>query len=1744
MNSVTAISAPDQGGAIRFSDVDGEAVTIAHDAGLNAPDYTVEAWITTSDADNESNRVISKPVGSNQTYSLVIRNGILTADTTAFDSTTATSGVFVADGQPHHIAVSYDSTALVGKLYVDGVLVATFPATNPLPQSTEDVIIGDYPAPFDQAFDGDISEVRIWSDVRTDQEVLDNFDQPLAPGEPNLEAYLTFDGDALDQSGNGRDGTIVGAPVFVSAATPVDAPLQTEEDVALAVSNIAISDLDAGNVATLTLSVASGTLTLGTIAGLTFEAGANGSATFTVKGSVADINAALATLSYLGDLDFNGADAIDISVTDNGAVETSNASGALSIPNAGFFFIYDFDTGTASSEARSGGSTPPSGGPDNGVFIQVNPNNAEWVVQAVIVENGVQTIADPANFSIAGYGGASFVNGDFFQINDVTSNATLTFSQIAPTPEGDRPVTFTFTGVDFADAPPGVVNIDSADVTLGLSDTGLSEIDDISGPATAPEAGLFFIYDFDTGVGTTELRTGGITDVTAKPVNGIYVEINPNQDQFNVRAHIVENGVDILGDLFGFDIPGYTGGTSSSAINFQFLDSVTNGTMTFTQVVPTPGGEREVVVTFNGVDFIDNGAGELDVESATITLGATATQSVEINVASVSDAPFIIAPADATGDEDVAIAVAGLSVGDADADPATEIVEVGLSVANGIISFADLTGLTVNAGGNDTAAISVLGTIDDVNAALATLSYLGDPDFNGADQINVTVAEVSNPGSGGPQTAAATIPITVNAVADDPFLDLGGGFPEVGPAPAVVSASGANPDIAALEGGGFVVVYRDGFDAFAQRYDDDGVVVGGPVQINTQFGSATGHAIGSLAVDGLPGGGFTVSYAASDSNDSFFNEGILSQNFDAGGVKVGAEQFTAVGNNFSGLNTVAALSGGGHVAVYRDSFDGGNFEVFAQLYDAAGSKAGAPILLGGADPAAPNNPSVTGLSGGGFAVTWVEDSGNVVSVNTYDASGTQTSGPVLLTGAQFGPVAAVDARPDGGFVVAFTGPGADSFVQLFDAAGAAVGSPVGYGNSGGSFFPAQDVTVFADGSFLASQRATLTGAVNDGAGVSTVGQYFDAGGAPSGDAFVLNASTASNELGPSEKSLVTLENGSVAFLYFQNNTAGNLFAQVLPASAPVADEDVPIALPIAATSVDVGAELTLFLSGFPPGGTFNLGAPDGANWTIANAEALDLSTLVFTPPQDFNGSFTLTVQADSFDPASGGVTSVTDTLSVTVNALNDAPVITAGGAVVGDEDTSIAIVGVSVADADAGEGSGEITVSLSVPLGALTLGATAGLVFDAGANGTGAFTVRGLVTDVNAALATLAFLGPQDFNGDVQLDIAVDDLGNAGAGAPGVANGAVTITVSPVNDAPVAADDAFTLGEDDTVVFSAIADNGAGQDTDVDLDPLGVSAIGGEAVSQGSRVTLTSGAVVTIGANGTFTYQAAGAFDLLNEGDQATDSFIYTISDGAGGTDQATATFTVTGANELFEGTRATDLLTGTAANDVVRAGGGADLISGGLGSDTVRAGDGDDIGRGGGGDDMLLGGGGADRMFGEEGSDTLDGGAGADSLFGFSGRDVLIGKGGDDLLNGGGGADVLRGGNGRDVINGGGAGDKLFGGSARDVLIGKNGADLLAGEGGADRLIGGGGADTLIGGAGNDTLTGGGGADVFVFRGEKGRDLVRDFVSGTDQIKVEGGLTASDVTIVDGARGAEVRIGDSVILFEGADVELSDFVF
>ncbi len=171
-------------------------------------------------------------------------------------------------------------------------------------------------------------------------------------------------------------------------------------------------------------------------------------------------------------------------------------------------------------------------------------------------------------------------------------------------------------------------------------------------------------------------------------------------------------------------------------------------------------------------------------------------------------------------------------------------------------------------------------------------------------------------------------------------------------------------------------------------------------------------------------------------------------------------------------------------------------------------------------------------------------------------------------------------------------------------------------------------------------------------------------------------------------------------------------------------------------------------------------------------------------------------------------------------------------------------------------------------------------------------------------VGTTATYTPElDFNGEDSFTYMAND-GNDNSNVA-----MVIITVTPVNDAPVAVDDEYTVAEKETLTIGA--PGVLANDYDVDGDTLTAILVD----------TVTNGAL-TLNADGSFTYIPTEYFN-------GTDSFTYKASDGELESDLAVVTITVTPVNDwpianddFYEVVTGTDLVKnaaeGVLANDVL----------------------------------------------------------------------------------------------------------------------------------------------------------------------------------------------------------------------------------
>ena len=330
--------------------------------------------------------------------------------------------------------------------------------------------------------------------------------------------------------------------------------------------------------------------------------------------------------------------------------------------------------------------------------------------------------------------------------------------------------------------------------------------------------------------------------------------------------------------------------------------------------------------------------------------------------------------------------------------------------------------------------------------------------------------------------------------------------------------------------------------------------------------------------------------------------------------------------------------------------------------------------------------------------------------------------------------------------------------------------------------------------------------------------------------------------------------------------------------------------------------------------------------------------------------------------------------------------------------------------------------------------------------------------------------------------------------------------------------------------------------------------------AQGGADTLRGGTGIdeVFGGGGDDLMFGGGNTDTLLGGGGA-DTIIG--EDGADSIEGENGADSITGGagEDTIRGGANNDTIEGGSFNDLIFGGDGSDSLSGDANEDTISGGIGNDTLSGGGGADSLIGGGWSDTLTGEQGNDTLRGGLGFDELDGGSGNDFLLGGADDDMLiggtggdtlngqnnadtlDGGDGADSLIGGNGADSILGGDNNDTISGGDNNDTIFGDNGSDEIFGGNGSDLIYGNQGNDTIIGGAGNDRIFGGIGADEFVYAAGFGDDSIEGFTPGFDTVVMQG-FTQGDLTLNTSGGTTTVDVSGQPDSIEFVGVVLTDF--
>ncbi|MCP4394282.1 MAG: hypothetical protein GY804_08490, partial [Alphaproteobacteria bacterium] len=369
--------------------------------------------------------------------------------------------------------------------------------------------------------------------------------------------------------------------------------------------------------------------------------------------------------------------------------------------------------------------------------------------------------------------------------------------------------------------------------------------------------------------------------------------------------------------------------------------------------------------------------------------------------------------------------------------------------------------------------------------------------------------------------------------------------------------------VTALTNGGFIITWEsygqdgDGYGIYAQEYGAFGNTVGEEFQVNTyttnvqRFSSATA----------LPNNGYTITWTSNEQDgDSYgiYMKRVTREPSTGGETPVTEGQETNTGEQEAiteeNVNTtrngdqitpvVEVLKDKSFVVVWQDDAgnDGDGAGVYAQMYNANGTRKGSEFIVSDVTAANQRYPDMAPLTGGGFVVTWsgcwgCDGSTNGVYARQFDASGDPITNKFQVNTytSDSQQDSTVTGLFDGGYIITWTseanqdGSSHGVYAQRFDSFGNKVGAEFQVNTYTADIQNYPAIATLSNGWFVITWQSEN----QDGDAYGTYAQIFDINANRLGSEFRVNTITAGWQYQPK---ITALNDGKFAILHTDDSS--------------------------------------------------------------------------------------------------------------------------------------------------------------------------------------------------------------------------------------------------------------------------------------------------------------------------------------------------------------------------------------------------------------------------------------------------------------------------------------------------------------------------------------------------------------------------------------------------------------------------------
>ncbi len=353
------------------------------------------------------------------------------------------------------------------------------------------------------------------------------------------------------------------------------------------------------------------------------------------------------------------------------------------------------------------------------------------------------------------------------------------------------------------------------------------------------------------------------------------------------------------------------------------------------------------------------------------------------------------------------------------------------------------------------------------------------------------------------------------------------------------------PQITALNNGGFVITWYSNDsdmlgDIRGRVFNADGTAVN-----TNDFLVSTATSVSSdlqyPQITALNNGGFVVTWKNYD--DLTTSANIRGRVFNADGTTLTTEDFLVSTSNTSNQESpqITALNNGGFVVTWYSSDNGSNNDIRGRVFNADGSAVNASdLLVSTSNTNQQFTPQITALNNGGFVITWHGNDSNIyndIRGRVFNADGTAVNGMndflVSTSNNYMQENPQITALTNGGFAVTWqsydNGSNWDIRGRVFNADGTAVNGMndllVSTSNTSNQEKP--QITALTNGGFA------VTWQTNNSGNYDIRGRVFNAdGSAVTTNDFLISTTNTNNQQIPQ---ITALNNGGFAVTWQTND---------------------------------------------------------------------------------------------------------------------------------------------------------------------------------------------------------------------------------------------------------------------------------------------------------------------------------------------------------------------------------------------------------------------------------------------------------------------------------------------------------------------------------------------------------------------------------------------------------------------------------